>query len=136
MYKNQGGIMVQSGYLWEKQYNVIRRNNISYNKDVGVYVEFSIFNTFEENNIVKNKIDVWTVYFFELWYKPKEFFFDPLPCHNKWYANYWSNWKLLAPKPIGGILYISVGIFYREILSLTTPCFNFDFHPAMEPYKI
>ena len=54
--------MVQSDYLdytQHKQYNIIRRNNISYNKDVGIYIEFSIMNVFEENNLIKNKVNVW-----------------------------------------------------------------------------
>ncbi len=139
MYRNQGGIMVQSsyaGYNIHKQYNIIRRNNISYNKDVGVYIESSIMNVFEENNLMHNKINAWIA-----WYEAtidmsylKDFPFHP--CHNTWHANYWSDWRFHAPKPIRGFLEIDVLVFNRDIFYATIPCYNFDFHPAMEPYKM
>ncbi|KAA0006825.1 MAG: right-handed parallel beta-helix repeat-containing protein [Thermoplasmata archaeon] len=137
MYRNEGGIMVQSsyaGYNIHKQYNVIRRNNISHNKDVGIYVESSIMNVFEENNLMHNKVDAW------FWYQSV---FDtdhwrdfPLhPCHNVWHANYWSDWSHRAPKPIKGIVDIFIFLFDRWFYGFSLPCYNFDFHPAMEPYE-
>ena len=115
--------------------NTIRRNNISYNKDVGIYIEFSIMNVFEENNLIHNKINAW------LWYGSV---FDtdhwrdfPLhPCHNVWHANYWSDWSHRAPKPIKGIVDIFIFLFDRWFYGFSLPCYNFDFHPATEPYKI
>ncbi len=137
MYRNEGGIMVQSnywGYKINKHYNLIKRNNISFNKDVGIYIEHSIMNTFTENNLINNKINAW------VWYEAPFRWGDiPFrPCHNTWYANYWSDWRFHAPKPIKGIIYVQVLLFDRVIFAppYPFPCYNFDFHPAMEPYKI
>ena len=61
---------------------------------------------------------------------------------NKWISNYWDNWGIGIPRAILG-----VGAFYIIILrfhpKLTTaipiaifPFFEFDWHPAQEPYVL
>ena len=138
MYRNQGGIMVQSsygGYKIHKQYNTIRKNNISYNKDVGIYIEYSIMNIFEENNLIHNKMNAW--FFYESLIDTDHWQDFPFhPCHNTWYANYWSDWGFHAPKPIKGMVRVFIFIFDRWAFYSQIPHLNFDFHPAMKPYKM
>jgi len=58
------------------------------------------------------------------------------PCHNTWRANYWSDWKFPMPRPIRAFLELDIWVFDRDIFYTTIPCYNFDFHPAREPYEI
>ena len=126
VYNNDAGIMVQSNYLWEKQYNLIKKNNVYSNHDFGIYIRGSLLNTFTENNLMNNGYNAW------FWEQTIIGYPSPLrPCHNTWNANYWSNWHLPAPKPINGVLTIWWKSFYLDL-----PWLNFDFHPALQPYKI
>ena len=126
LHDNDAGIMVQSNYLWEKQYNLIKKNNVYSNHDFGIYIEGSLLNTFTENNLMNNGYNAW------FWEQTIIGYPSPIrPCHNTWNANYWSNWHLPAPKPINGVLTIWWKSFYLDL-----PWLNFDFHPALQPYKI
>ena len=56
----------------------------------------------------KNKVNVWIA-----WYEAtidfsylKDFPFRP--CHNTWHANYWSDWKFHAPRPIRAFLELDI----------------------------
>lgn len=125
IYYNEAGIMVQSNYMWEKQYNLIKRNKI-YSNYFGIYIEDSLINTFTENNLINNKYNAW------FWEQTIIGYPSPLrPCYNIWNKNYWEDWYLPIPKPINGLLTIWWKSFYIDL-----PWFVFDRHPAMEPYKI
>ena len=46
---------------------------------------------------------------------------------NAWIHNYWKKWLWIPPKPIPGKLLTKIGFI---------PWYNFDWHPAKEPYEI
>ena len=48
---------------------------------------------------------------------------------NFWFRNYWDDWSGIIPRPIRGNIYLG---FINEYV----PWFNFDWHPAREPYDI
>ena len=125
IYYNDRGIMVESNYMWEKQYNLIKRNNVYSNSGVGIYIEGSLRNDFTENNLMDNGDNAW---FWEqtiIGYP-----YSPLrPCYNVWDKNYWSDWSLPTPKPIKGVLTVWWSSLYIDF-----HWFMFDKHPAMEPY--
>jgi len=49
---------------------------------------------------------------------------------NQWNNNYWDDYLGFGPKVIPGKIHIP------QIPSLTIPWFNFDWHPAKEPFDI
>ena len=60
----------------------------------------------------------------------------------KWISNHWDEWKIRTPRPIKGRTNIYV-IILRIHPKLTTPIkiavfpyFEYDWHPAKEPYDI
>jgi len=111
-------------YLYLSYSNSISLNSIVNNK-LGVWVEWSILNKIEKNNIIGNKRQAK----FETALKIS------------WNENYWGK-TLLFPKPLFGIIYrftISFPIpipVDLPINGLPIPGFQFDWHPAIEPYKI
>ena len=89
-------------------YNILQLNDIRNNEHYGIYVDnASIKNEIKENNIVNNA------------YNARD------DGKNKWDANYWSDY-------IGNKYRILAFIGIPKFI----PKFNFDWHPAMEPYEI
>jgi len=102
-----GGILLQDCYNCVD----IRHNNITTNNMHGIYLLRSYNNRIINNNFIDNEKDA--------------FFSDSFL--NRWKQNYWNRPRIL-PKPIFG----EIEIFYRFWI----PWFNFDWHPAQEPYDI
>jgi parallel beta-helix repeat protein len=91
----------------------IVNNNIQNNEIVGLYLFYSKNNNISRNNFINNK-------------GPNAVFYGTLfNCRNKWNGNYWGRPRLL-PKIIFG----------RIGPNLNIPWFQFDWHPAKEPYEI
>ena len=90
--------------------NAIVRNTIANNSEYGIYLQYSFYNKFKENNIMKSNISV--------------YFENSLL--NRWMRNYWEKPRLL-PYPIFGNM---------ELGKITIPWFNIDWNPAKEPYDI
>jgi parallel beta-helix repeat protein len=87
----------------------ITRNNILNNHD-GIYLMRSSNINIVENNLIGNS---------------RNGFFEKFSFFNYWDKNYWSDLQRAGPKIILGRL------FYQIF-----PWFNFDWHPAHEPYDI
>ena len=77
-------------------------------------LEKAFFNTIIKNNIFNNYRDVIINSSFV----------------NSWVNNYWDNYLGFGPKIIVGWIYLPLK---REII---IPWFNFDWHPAKEPYDV
>jgi parallel beta-helix repeat protein len=103
---NDGGIII---YQCIKRV-IIQDNNITSNKGYGVYFSRSWNNKVMKNNFINNTEHA-SFSYFSLW--------------NKWQKNYWDDWIGFGPKCIKGKLGDSV-----------IPWFNFDWHPAQEPYDL
>ncbi len=96
--------------------NTIYRNIISYNGGKGIYLYWMCKdNVIEENNFIGNNGNA-------------GFHLFDRKCHNTWNTNYWDDWYFKFPKPIFGSVEETKFFMHRWL--------NFDFHPAMEPYKI
>ena len=107
--------------------NIFKYNNISSNS-VGIYLESSCRKNIIEYNNFNNHLNAY--FWLSRW------FFEQ-PYHNTWYANYWSSWHLPTPKPIKGVLNIIIRPpFDLPWFSFSIYWLNFDFHPALHPYKI
>ena len=131
IYENSAGIMVQSSYTWGEHFNLIKRNDVYSNADYGIYVERSLHNIFTQNNLINNGRNAW------FWYhviigNPS---LPIRPCHNRWFNNYWDDWKSTLPKPVVGLLDVDVDLFDRYICIWSGSWLNFDWHPALEPWK-
>ncbi len=89
-------------------HNSIRSNDIRYNEHYGLYVD----NASKQNEITKNNI-------IDNAYNARD------DGKNKWHANYWSDY---------------IGNKYRLLAFLRVPKFipkfNFDWHPALQPYEL
>ena len=107
------GVHLEYSYKNEITYNVISNNGC------GVYLDDAGNNHIERNNFINNGLQAT--------------FYSPHP--NYWYRNYWSNWRIILPKPIFGWKILvepsEMGVFSIEI-----PWLNFDWLPAMRPYSI
>ena len=57
------------------------------------------------------------------------------PGKNRWIGNYWDTWTGIGPKTILGFLVFEWGSEWTYIIFLI-PWFEFDWHPAKEPYDI
>ena len=89
----------------------INNNSIASNNPNGIYLFRSSGNTIIKNNFINNTCNA----FFKL---QSSFF-------NRWNRNYWDDWWGFGPKLVKG-----------QIGKLLIPWFNFDWHPAKEPYDI
>jgi parallel beta-helix repeat protein len=115
-----GGIYI---YRCEKSVT-IKSNNITYNEPCGIYLSHSSGNLICYNNFIANKINAFFITY-EL---------RLIKQINRWKQNYWDDWIGLkypmfrfVPKRIDGQL----------ILDKIEPrLFQFDWHPAREPYDI
>ncbi len=109
--------------------NVVEKNNI-YHNGYGIYLIEGRENSFINNNLIDNDCNAGFSQTLET--------DDPNPPHplcNTWCANYWSDWKFPIPKPIKGKLEMIIPLF-GDYYGISLPWFMFDFHPAMEPYKM
>ena len=88
--------------------NSLKRNDIRYNEHYGLYVD----NASKQNEIMKNNI-------INNAYNARD------DGRNKWYANYWSDY-------IGNKYKILAFMGIPKFI----PKFNFDWHPALQPYAI
>jgi parallel beta-helix repeat protein len=114
---NYGIFLDSPGWLPCKN-NTITNNNIQNNEEYGLILNSANHNIIESNNFIGNKIQA-------------SFIFSK---KNNWDKNYWDDWigtkiKLPIFQKFPKI------IFGRGILILI-PSFNFDWHPAKEPYYI
>ena len=104
---NWGGIS-----LYESTNNNKISSNVICDNTIGVGLYLSNSNEIKENNFIDNSYHV----------DMENSFF------NTWNMNYWDDWIGFGPKLITGKIEIwNVGIF---------PWFEFDWHPASEPYDI
>jgi parallel beta-helix repeat protein len=87
--------------------NNIISNNVFYRNRKGLAM-FDSGNQIFHNNFLNN-FDFNAMSHFDLW--------DMIPSRNSWYGNYWDDWIGFGPKWIPGLF-----------------GFNFDWHPASEPY--
>ena len=57
---------------------------------------------------------------------------------NHWDGNYWDDWSSVFPKPIKGTIERSTMSIFYGVISIPSPpiipLWNFDWHPAKEPY--
>jgi parallel beta-helix repeat protein len=111
-------------------YNTVSGNIISNNNPTGIYVSYAFDNIIKENNFVDNygsggdPKKWWGNAYFCLPFKLKSLFHA-----NSWDGNFWSDYKGFGVKIIPGDI---------EILGslLRFGWFQFDWHPAKEPYDI
>ena len=96
-------------YVQGSKRNTITRNNMQDNQ-CGMYLNGAYFNEITENNFINNDrhFDFHGVYL------------------NTIDSNYWERLFNIGPKPISGLLFLSIPI----------PWLIFDWHPAKEPYDI
>jgi len=100
-------------YLVDASLFDIINNNIQNNEKVGLYLFYSKNNNISRNNFINNK-------------KTNAVFYGTLfNCRNKWNSNYWGRPRLF-PKIIFG----------RIGPNLNIPWYQFDWHPAKEPFDI
>jgi parallel beta-helix repeat protein len=88
----------------------INDNNIETNNQYGLYLLRSSTNSINNNNFINNTCNA---------------YFRQFSLFNHWNGNYWTDWVGLGPKLIKGKL----GEVY-------IPWFQFDWHPAKEPYDV
>ncbi len=97
--------------------NIIFRNIISYNGGKGIYLYWMCKNNvIQENNFIDNTGGNAGFHLFDRSYR------------NTWLRNYWSDWRLPLPKPIFGSV--------EETKIIIHYWLNFDWNPALEPWKI
>jgi nitrous oxidase accessory protein NosD len=105
------------------EYNQIYGNDIE-NCSVGVYPYEGYGNIISKNNFKNySKTEFWWVWYLGF-YK------------NKWQRNYWDSWKGIGPQRIPGILVLWIPVFFIDIITIPIPWYEFDWHPAQEPYDI
>ncbi|RLF40161.1 MAG: hypothetical protein DRN12_05990 [Thermoplasmata archaeon] len=98
-------------YLILSSNNTLTLNYIQNNVDNGIYLDsYSNNNEIYYNNIIGNHWNAYIVQSFR----------------NKWYGNYWDDWIGIGPKIIHGRI---------KIFNITVPWFNFDWHPARDPWR-
>jgi len=107
--------------LFQSGSNTIEGNNIENNK-YGLSLYISGKNLIKKNNFIGNE---------------KHAIFAP-SWRNIWDANYWDNWiglKLNWPV-VQKFPKVLVGMLLPPWFTFNLPYFNFDWHPAQEPYDI
>jgi len=111
-------------YFQGSLFNMVSNNHIENNRHAIYLEEFSGHNVFNKNNFINNTADV-KLYSY--------IFFG----NNQWINNYWSNWSGIRPKVIQGqLIILAIPIFFLGLLQIPIRWFNFDWHPASEPYDI
>jgi parallel beta-helix repeat protein len=111
------------------RFNTISGNVISNNTASGIQVVFAFDNVITGNNFIDNGNGnhgkEWGNAYFSLPFKLKSFIGA-----NNWDGNFWSDYKGFRKKIIPG------DIFIIELFGLGVCWFQFDRHPAQEPYDI
>ena len=133
VYNNEDGLIIRDGsddnmitnctiedneergiFILYASNNSIQRCNISSNKECGIWIEYRAhMNVISHNNFISNGHNA----YFE-W-----------AAFTTWDNNYWDDWIGIGPKIIKGKL------VWDFIIYLPIPWFNFDWHPAEEPYE-
>lgn len=104
--------------LFSSTNNIVYSNSFEQNTFCGVYVEENS----NDNTIIKNNfIDSikWDGHF---WFRSNQ---------NKWDSNYWDKWIGHKFPFLDKVPKLIFGWWFKNI-----PYFNFDWHPAKEPYDI
>jgi len=133
-------------YLYLSDYNTIIGNTIS-NKNYGIYIGGSDYNNITGNTISKNSFGLFLEFLIIFQHRQpcrknnitKNNFFgykQKTYCggdwSNSWNQNHWNRPRFI-PKLIIGVICVSE---YVPLFPLLIPWFNFDMHPAQEPYDI
>jgi nitrous oxidase accessory protein len=124
-YNEDSGVFITKEFVyiyWNSDYVTISENNISFNKNWGVYLDGNYHRIFA-NNFIKNGENAFFI-------KRRSYFETDTWC--KWNDNYWDdlgsrNYELIK----GRIL-----LFSGHFIDYFFPWFQFDWHPAQEPYDI
>ena len=124
-YTFDNGIVLQSE---DCRYNTVSGNVISNNNPTGILVIYAFDNVITENNLIDNGIGhnekEWGNAYFCIPFKLKSLFGA-----NNWNGNFWSDYKGSGKKIIPGDIEI-----FGFLLGFSW--FQFDRHPAKEPYDI
>jgi len=118
IYHNIGYGIYLNGFIWGRLENfTIRKNHIESNSIDGIRMRWTNASKITQNNIYHNIVNAYFSNSFG----------------NKWDGNYWGTSKRV--KMIVGFIrpFDWVPAF---ITLIVVPWFNFDFHPAQEPYEI
>ena len=107
--------------------NSIVKNKISNNNWFAIEAFYSSDNSIAGNNISNNRAGVYLEDSSNNIVKENNFIDNNR--FNAWYGNYWDDWQLPLPRSIYGTIHLER--FDKDIL-----WFNFDWHPAREPYDI
>jgi parallel beta-helix repeat protein len=110
---NGGGIAMGFGFS-----NTVISNEIS-NNEMGMHLLNALLNKIQRNNIYNN--EDYDVYFINSFM-------------NRWFRNYWND--LIPPYRINGLIYIDRGSGWDSPPPIEIPTYNFDWFPALRPYKI
>jgi len=113
------------------RYNTVSGNIISNNNPTGIYVNYAFDNVISGNNFIDNgagssEKEWWGNAYFCVPFKLKSLFGA-----NSWNGNFWSDYKGFGKKVIHGDIEVWFIITY-----VTFNWFQFDRHPAQEPYDI
>ena len=111
--------------------NITLKGNIFIKNRYGLTLEYCFSNIIQENEFRKNVVGVWLHHSSQNKIIMNNFINNLKSAffrigYNRWENNYW-NRPISYPKPIIG----RMGLFYGFI-----PWFQFDWHPAQEPYDI
>jgi len=125
---NEVGIELYNG----EEPNFIEYNQIS-NNEMGVRA-YNTRATIRFNNFINNDVQA----SFLKGNMLISYIIDPfsLFTKQKWNSNYWDDWKVRIPKPIIGELIIAIFPLLRFYYEFKFVSFQFDWHPAKEPYDI
>jgi parallel beta-helix repeat protein len=122
------GIRLGSSYNMTLYLNNLESNSI------GLTLELSGKNNIKHNNFINNSRDAgWLAVKIPITQRWKSI-------RNQWIDNYWNDWIKKGPKMIPGVIFILIGIIpgVEIFLPIGIPLllFQFDWHPAQEPYDI
>lgn len=124
---NYEGIVLASENKFSSSNNTIYRNEIAYSKSYSIVLELSYSNKIYENNF-KRKISMSTHIY---WIYDMVYYIKYPLKRNQWYNNYWDKPRL-GPKLIPGELIWPL----TKFMYLMCPWYQFDWHPAKQPYEV
>jgi parallel beta-helix repeat protein len=110
----------------------ITDNTISNNEE-GIYLSGGN-NIIQKNNFLNNTIHAYFRYYFAIIIEVAPFIHKSVK--DNWKQNYWGEEQGSPKKIPGEILFGWGGIFIIYVFPIPLPWFNFDWHPAQEPYDI
>jgi parallel beta-helix repeat protein len=114
--------------------NTLYLNNLESNS-IGLALVLSGKNIIKHNNFINNSqrnavLIAGKVIIIQRWESVQ----------NSWIENYWSDWSKIGPKIIPGVIFLLIVLIpvFQFILpiEIPLPLFQFDRHPAQEPYDI